>query len=149
MVIALLHVFYGDMPEAIFNTAVFFKNSYDDAWIVDNFSRQMIKDVDKSEVMGTGVIDSPVLGKIAPERLSGGVKTLMLVKFMPDMVFNASTCGNNCAKWLLKIAENEDRTVNLRNIMNFGEESFDIHVLNTNQVVHSMRELLPIAIKYV
>ncbi len=149
MVIALLHVFYGDMPEAIFNTAVFFKNSYDDAWIVDDFSRQMIKDVDKSEVMGTGVIDSPVLGKIAPERLSGGVKTLMLVKFMPDMVFNASTCGNNCAKWLLKIAENEDRTVNLRNIMNFGEESFDIHVLNTNQVVHSMRELLPIAIKYV
>ena len=135
MVIALLHVFYGDMPEAIFNTAVFFKNSYDDAWIVDDFSRQMIKDVDKSEVMGTGVIDSPVLGKIAPERLSGGVKTLMLVKFMPDMVFNASTCGNNCAKWLLKIAENEDRTVNLRNIMNFGEESFDIHVLNTNQVV--------------
>lgn len=105
MVIALLHVFYGDMPEAIFNTAVFFKNSYDDAWIVDDFSRQMIKDVDKSEVMGTGVIDSPVLGKIAPERLSGGVKTLMLVKFMPDMVFNASTCGNNCAKWLLKIAE--------------------------------------------
>ncbi|MDY4697006.1 MAG: DUF4869 domain-containing protein [Selenomonas montiformis] len=149
MVIALLHVFYGDMPEAIFNTAVFFKNSYDDAWIVDDFSRQMIKDVNKSEVMGTGVIDSPVLGKIAPERLSGGVKTLMLVKFMPDMVFNASTCGNNCAKWLLKIAENEDRTVNLRNIMNFGEESFDIHVLNTNQVVHSMRELLPIAIKYV
>lgn len=149
MVIALLHVFYGDMPEAIFNTAVFFKNSYDDAWIVDDFSRQMIKDVDKSEVMGTGVIDSPVLGKIAPERLSGGVKTLMLVKFMPDMVFNASTCGNNCAKWLLKIAENEDRTVNLRNIMNFGEESFDIHVLNTNQVVHSVRELLPIAIKYV
>lgn len=149
MVIALLHVFYGDMPEAIFNTAVFFKNSYDDAWIVDDFSRQMIKDVDKSEVMGTGVIDSPVLGKIAPERLSGGVKTLMLVKFMPDMVFNVSTCGNNCAKWLLKIAENEDRTVNLRNIMNFGEESFDIHVLNTNQVVHSMRELLPIAIKYV
>ena len=149
MVIALLHVFYVDMPEAIFNTAVFFKNSYDDAWIVDDFSRQMIKDVDKSEVMGTGVIDSPVLGKIAPERLSGGVKTLMLVKFMPDMVFNASTCGNNCAKWLLKIAENEDRTVNLRNIMNFGEESFDIHVLNTNQVVHSMRELLPIAIKYV
>ena len=149
MVIALLHVFYGDMPEAIFNTAVFFINSYDDAWIVDDFSRQMIKDVDKSEVMGTGVIDSPVLGKIAPERLSGGVKTLMLVKFMPDMVFNVSTCGNNCAKWLLKIAENEDRTVNLRNIMNFGEESCDIHVLNTNQVVHSMRELLPIAIKYV
>ena len=145
----LLHIFYGEMPEAIFNTAVFFKNSYDDAWIVDEFSRQMIADVDKSEVLGTGVIDSPVLGKIAPERLSGGVKTLMLVKFMPDRVFNVSTCGNHCAKWLLKIAEDEERTVNLRNIMDFGDDPFSIHVFNTDQVVHSMRELLPIAIQYV
>ena len=108
-----------------------------------------IAEVDGSTVQGTGVIDSPVLGKIAPERLSGGVKTLMLVKFMPEMVFNASTCGNNCAKWLLKIAEHEDRTINLRNIMNFGDEGFTIHIINTDQIVHSMREVLPIAIKYV
>ena len=145
----MLHIFYGDMPEAVFNTEVFFKNSYSDEWIVDDLSKQMITDVDKSEVLGTGVIDSPVLGKIAPERLSGGVKTLMLVKFMPEMVFNASTCGNNCAKWLLKIAEKEDRTVNLRNIMNFGEEPFEVKVINTNQVVRSMAELVPLAIRYV
>ena len=145
----MLHIFYGDMPEAIFNTAVFFKNSYDDEWIVDAFSRQMIADVDSSTVLGTGVIDSPVLGKIAPERLSGGVKTLMLVKFMSETVFNASTCGNNCAKWLLKIAENEDRTINLRNIMDFGKGEFDIHIINDDKIVHSMEELLPIAIKYV
>lgn len=145
----MLHIFYGDMPEAVFNTEVFFKNSYADEWIVDELSKQMIADVDKSEVLGTGVIDSPVLGKIAPERLSGGVKTLMLVKFMPEMVFNASTCGNNCAKWLLKIAEGEDRTVNLRNIMNFGEEPFEVKVLNTDRVAHSMTELVPIAIRYV
>ena len=86
---------------------------------------------------------------IGPERLSGGVKTLMLIKFMPEMVFNASACGNNCAKWLLRIAEQEDRTVNLRNIMNFGKEAFAIHIINTDQVVHSMDEFLPTAIKYV
>ena len=145
----MLHIFYGDMPEAVFNTAVFFKHSYADEWIVDDFSKQMIADVDKSTVLGTGVIDSPVLGKIPPERLSGGVKTLMLVKFMPERIFNASTCGNNCAKWLLKIAAREDRTVNLRNIMNFGREPFEVKVINTGQVAHSMGELLPIAIKYV
>ena len=145
----MLRIFYGDMPEAVFNTSMFFKNSYDDDWIVDDFSKQMIADVDKSEVLGTGVIDSPVLGKIAPERLSGGVKTLMLVKFMPERVFNVSTCGNNCAKWLLKIAAREDRTVNLRNIMNFGEEPFEVYVMNTGKTARSMKELLPIAIKYV
>ena len=70
----------------------------------------MIRDVDHSEVLDSGVIDSPLLGKIPPTKLSGGVKTLILVRFEPEKVFNASTCGDNCAKWLLKIAEKEDRT---------------------------------------
>lgn len=73
----------------------------------------------------------------------------MLIKFMPKRVFNASTCGNDCAKWLLEIANDGDGTVNLRNIMNFGEATFEVHILNTDQVAHSMKELLPIAIRYV
>ena len=105
----------------------------------------MILDVDKSTVLGNGVIESPVMGKIAPVSLSGGVKTLMLVRNMPDKVFNASTCGDNCAKWLLRIAEDEDRTINLRHLMDFGDGDFSIKILNTNQIVHSMRELVPIA----
>ena len=61
--------------------------------------------MDESTVLDSGVIDSPVLGKIPPTGLSGGVKTLILVKFDKDKVFNASTCGDNCAEWLLKIAK--------------------------------------------
>ena len=77
------------------------------------------------------------------------MKTLILVKFNTEKVFNASTCGDNCAKWLLKIAEKEDRTINLRHLMDFGKESFEIRILNTNQVVHSMKELVPIAGEFV
>ena len=40
--------------------------------------------------------------------LSGGVKTLLLVRNLPNMVFNASTCGDNCARWLLKIGKEQD-----------------------------------------
>jgi len=145
----VLNIYFGDMPEAIFNTAVFFKNTYEDSWITDEFDKAMILDVDKSTVLGNGVIESPVMGKIAPVNLSGGVKTLMLVRNMPDKVFNASTCGDNCAKWLLKIAEDEDRTINLRHLMDFGDGAFSIKILNTNQVVHSMKELVPIAGKIV
>ncbi len=105
----------------------------------------MIQDVDQSIVLDSGVIDSPVLGKIPPTGLSGGVKTLILVKFDKDKIFNASTCGDNCAKWLLKIAEKEDRTINLHHLMRFGTEPFTIRVLNTNQIVHSMEELVSIA----
>ncbi|WP_298586087.1 DUF4869 domain-containing protein [uncultured Megasphaera sp.] len=133
------------MKEAVFNTAVFFKNVYEDQWITDDFDKQMIQDVDKSIVLDSGVIDSPVLGKIPPERLSGGVKTLILIYQMPDKVFNASACGDNCAKWLLKMAETEDRTVNLRHLMDFGSGEFSLHILNTDQIVHSMQELVPVA----
>ena len=145
----MLNIFYGDMKDAVYNTASYFKFDYEDERITDPFVKEMILDVDKSVVLDSGVIDSPVLGKIPPVGLSGGVKTLILVKFEKDKIFNASTCGDNCARWLLKIAESEDRTVNLRHLMDFGEDSFTVRILNTNQIVHSMRELVPIAGEFV
>ena len=69
--------------------------------------------------------------------------------FEKDKIFNASTCGDNCAKWLLKIAASEDRTINLHHLMEFGEEPFQIRILNTDQVVCSMRELISIAGEFV
>lgn len=89
------------------------------------------------------------MGKIAPTSLSGGVKTLILMKNERSKIFNASTCGDNCAKWILKLSETDDLTINLWHLMDFGEDMFDICIMNTNQVVHSMKELVPIAGMYV
>ena len=141
----MLNVFYGEMAEAIYNPAVYFKNTYDDTWIMDELSKEMIKDVDRSTVIGPRIIDSPVLGGITPRELSGGVKTLILVHKVPDKIFNASACGDNCAKWLLRMGEERDITINLRHLMDFGTGKFTIHILNTDQIVHSMEELVPIA----
>lgn len=138
----MLNVYFGDMPGAIFNTAVYFKNTYRDSWITNPLSVQMIKDVDKSDVVSESVIESPVLGSITPLALSGGVKTLMLVKFDKEHVFNASTCGDNCAKWLLKIAENRKVVINLHHVMDFGKGPFKIKVLNNGKIVKNMDELL-------
>ena len=145
----MLNIFYGDMADAIYNTSVYFKNVYEDSWITAPLAKEMIRDVDKSDVIDGAVIDSPVMGKIAPTALSGGVKTLILIENEPDKVFNASTCGDNCAKWILKIAEKREITINLRHLMDFGEDEFEIRILNTNQIVHNMRELIPIAGYYV
>ena len=145
----MLNIYYGNMKEAVYNTAAYFKYDYEDSWIVDPFVKEMIQDVDQSAVLDSGVIDSPVLGKIPPVGLSGGVKTLILVKFEKDKIFNASTCGDNCAKWLLKIAESEDRTVNLLHLMDFGKEPFTVRILNTDLIVHSMGELVSAAGEFV
>ena len=107
----------------------------------------MILDIDKSEVFSPYCIQSPVLGQIPPVMLSGGVKTLLLILNCPEKIFNASTCGDNCAKWILKIAEARDITINLRHIMNFGKEDFTVPVFVEDQPVSNMRELLPLAIE--
>lgn len=145
----MLNIFFGDMKDVVFNTTVYFKNVYHDEWITTPLSREMIADIDKSTVIDSGVIDSPVLGKIPPTSLSGGVKTLILIENRPDKVFNATNCGNNCAKWLLKMAEKKEVTINLRYMMDFGDGEFNIRVLNNDQVVHCMEELVSAAIQYV
>ena len=76
----MLKIFFGKMPEAVFNTSVYFKNAYEDSWITDPETKEMILDIDKSMVLDSTVIDSPVMGKIPPLLLSGGVKTLILIK---------------------------------------------------------------------
>lgn len=140
----MLNIFYGDMPEAIYNTSVYFNNTYYDDWLMDDFAKKMIKSIDKATVLSGQAVDSKVLGVIPTTKISGGLKTLLLIYNQPQKIFNASTCGDNCAKWILKIAKKLDKdiTINLRHIMDFGDGQFEIRILNNNKVVHNMSELV-------
>lgn len=142
----VLNIILGRMDDAIYHPPVYFDNTYEDDWITNELSVQMIKDVDKSDVVGPHLIQSPVLGPISTKELSGGVKTLMLLTFDESgKVFNASACGDNCAKWILEIAKDKDLTINLRHIMNFGDDEFEAKIVNTGDVVHNMLEFVKIA----
>lgn len=148
----MLNIYFGHLPEEktknfIYNTAMFFDNSYKESWITSDFGRKIILDVDKSKVKAGNLIESPVLGGISPKELSGGVKTLLLVANDSEHIFNCSTCGDNCAKWLLEIAEikksqHKKVLINLRHIMRFGENPFAIKIVNNGKIVKSMRELV-------
>lgn len=144
----MLNVYFGDMPDAIYNTALYFRNVYQDAWITDSMSREIILDVDKSTVVSANLIESPVLGPISPVMLSGGVKTLLLIKHDKKRVFNASTCGDNCAKWILQLAEKRKLVINLHHVMDFGPDDFKIKVLNSGVIARNMSELIRESIPY-
>ena len=139
----MLNIIYGDLESDnyIFDPDTFFNNTYEDDWITDDLSKQMIMDVDKSKVIGPHLIDSPVLGPISQKELSGGVKTLILINNDEKHIFNASACGDNCARWLLKIGEMKDVTVRLGYFMDFGDGEIEIRVDNTGKTVHSTSEL--------
>ena len=145
----VLMIIYGDNPQSVYNTNVYFKNIYEPEWFESDIAKRMVKDVDDSDVLSGECINSPVLGQIPPERLSRGVKTLLLILNEPDKIFNALGCGDNCAKWLLEIGRQKDITVNLRHMMSFGKNTkFDIQIANGGEIVYSMRELIPVASRY-
>ena len=150
----MLNIWFGNKPEAIYDTSTYFKNVYKDSWITDEMTKEMILNVDRSEVISSSLIQSPVLGQISPTQLSGGVKTLILIYKDSDKIFNASKCGDNCAPWLLKIADMKEAKkkkveINLRHLMDFGDGEFKIRVKNNGKIAHNMRELVQLAGQYV
>ena len=134
----MLKIYFGELKGSVYNTDVYFKYAYEDEWLMDPLAKEIIKDIDKSEVLDRFLIDSPVLGKIPPTMLSGGTKTLLLMLNEPEKVFNASTCGDDCAKWILEIAKRQDLTINLGHLMDFGSGYFEIEILNTGEIVNDM-----------
>ena len=143
----MLSIYLGQMDDAIYYPPVYFDNQYEDEWITEPLTIEMIKDVDKSEVVSPHLIESPVLGPISVKEISGGVKTLILMAFdEARKVFNASACGDNCAKWILEIGKSKDLTINLRHIMNFGKEDFEIKILNTGEMVYNMKQFIETAV---
>lgn len=143
----MLSIHYGDRDDVIYDTSTFFDYSYSPSWLQDPLSQRIIKSIDNGAVLGANAIDTKVLGVIPPEKLSTGTKTLLLMLFMPENLYNASTCGDNCAYWILRIASKHDITINLYHMMDFGKGRFTVRVTNTGQIVHTMDELILISAK--
>ena len=145
----MLSINFGEMNNVEYGPS-WFKYNYKPEWLKDPLVQRMIKDVDDSEYVDGLVINSPVLGPIPPERLSGGVKTLIMIYERPDLVFDATSCGQNCAKWLLEIGKIKDVTVNLQYLMMFDEyEPFEILSKNENRIIKDSEDYIITASKYI
>ena len=85
--------------EEMFISSIF-RQVYKPEWILSDYAKRVIKEIDKSEVLGEHVILSPILGAIPPERLSGGTQTLIAAYFNKDKVYPLENLGDNCAEML-------------------------------------------------
>ncbi len=143
----MLTIHFGELEKMQYGPS-WFKYNYNPEWFKDEFVQQMIEGVDSSKYIDGYVIDSPVLGPIPPEMLSGGLKTLIMIYKRPDLVFNATSCGENCAKWLIEIGKRVDATVVLEYLMMF-EEPFEVYIANEERIVNSREDYFLTAAKYV
>lgn len=144
----MLSIYFGENKKAAYGPT-WFNFNYDPAWFRDPFVNEMMQGVDNSVYKGGVLIESDTLGPIPPERLSGGLKTLILIYKRPDLIFDATSCGPNCAKWLLKIGDKEDVTVKLSYIMPFDHcEPFKIRIANDGSVAANDTEYTLAALKF-
>ena len=64
----MLRIIFGDRKDVLYGPT-WFKYNYEPSWFKDEFVQAMVREVDHTEYVGDSVFDSPVLGKIPPERL--------------------------------------------------------------------------------
>ena len=136
----MLSIHFGKIKNAYYGPS-WFKANYVPEWLADPLVRAILQDVDKSDYKGGNLIDSEVLGPISPGELSGGVQTLICIYKCPELIFDATSCGNNCARCLLEIGQKEDITVMLEYFMEFKDlEQNKIRIDNTGVVVENYRD---------
>lgn len=145
----MLRIVFGEKPEVLYGP-VWFDYNYEPEWFKDELVKDMISAVDNSRYVDGEYIESEVLGPISPRNLSGGVKTLICIYKNPDKVFDATSCGGNCAKWILEIGRKEDVTINLKYLMRFKDyEPFEIYVENLDKIVRTNKDYVLAAMDFV
>lgn len=120
----MLYITLDETDKTLYTVDVYFDLHYELAWLDDTKVREMIYDVDRSVVESSQCIKSPVLGQIPPQKLSGGVKALILMLKTNKQVW-ATACGDNCAKWITEISNMKDLHICLQHAMEFPDNHFE------------------------
>ena len=119
-----------------------------DEWLDDPLVQEMIEDIDKSKVLSQRCIQSPILGQIPPDYLSGGVKTLIMLLKEPDYHVDLMVCGNNCTKWIKEVAKHQDLHLAI-STYDLDYPDIVMECLNDGDIIDSKKKWLDKLYKYV
>ena len=92
-------------------------------------------------------IENEVLGQISPLYLSRGVKALIILLKEPDVEVWATACGDNCAKWIVKIGELKDINIVLEHVMYFDGD-FNAICVNGGEKISCLNDYRDCLFKY-
>jgi hypothetical protein len=103
----MLFINFGRSKKALKKIDNAFKCTKLPSWYEDPVVKDMIRDVDLSEVIAPDLIKSPVHGYMSGD-LSGGVKTLIMMYKIPKFVAWGGAMGDNCYEWVFRIGNLTD-----------------------------------------
>lgn len=138
----MLYVSVGDYTEdCIRRTSAFFDFNKKPEWFEDEFVRHTIRTIDRSEVIMGECIVSPVLGAIAPERLSSGCKGVILLRMLPERSIYATRCGDNCFPLIQELSKMQDVKILLHNCPKMPVD-IEATFVESGKEVHNRREFV-------
>lgn len=144
----MLHLYIGDKKEYYLSGDKVFDYKFDKSKLMEDFSKEVIRTIDKSEVVSEHLIISPVLGAIPPSYLSGGSKTLIMLMYA-DFKFYIEAMGDNCFPLLKRICDKKEIYMCSTCYRPLFEYGFDkVHILNEDKIVTNSKDYLDIEIKY-
>lgn len=138
----MLKIWLGDFKKGcIKDPNGYFNISKKREWFDRQDVKDIIKAIDNTEVVDGEYLNSPIFGGISPDRLSSGCKCLILLTINPLCNIYASRCGDNCAGYILDLAEKTDVIITLHHAMMFPRD-FEGIILDTNKRVHSRKDYM-------
>ena len=145
----MLKVYFGDREGSIRDSMVdsYFNVKFKPDWFEDDNVKQMVLDIDKTEVISPYCMKSPILGPIPPQYLSGGVKALILM-LKTDKMVDATACGENCEEWLIRIGDIKDVSVDLNYSWRITPGKNGIYIENDGTIAYTHRDFLNKIIRY-
>lgn len=144
----MLHLYIGDKKEYYLSGDKVFDYKFDKSKLMEDFSKEVIRTIDKSEVVSEHLIVSPILGAIPPSYLSGGSKTLIMLMYA-DFKFYIEAMGDNCFPLLKRICDKKEIymcSTCYRPLFEYGFEK--VHILNEDKIVTNSKDYLDIEIRY-
>lgn len=135
--IFMLSIYWGVTKDCCYYIDDEYREAIEMQWFNDPLVQDIIADIDNCKFDGTGCVDLDDSAiKFSVYELSTGSKGLILLaKDTYDSIRIWGTAfGDNCAKWILKIARDRNITLELEHDMNFPPESFSAFSIKQNSM---------------
>ena len=143
----MLNILIREDEREIRYTDSYFNNNYQDEWFEDDLVKQIIKDIDLSDVLNAQIVISPVLGAIPVTQISGGAKAVILMLKKSELLIHGNSCGDNCAEWISRIGKMQDIYVHLTYPMRFPDD-VELTVIDTGVTCNSYKEYVEEYLKW-
>lgn len=133
----MLSIYWGVTDDCCYYIDDEYQEAVELEWLFnDPLVQNIIADIDNCSFNGVGCVDldNPAINFSIYELSTGSKGLILLVKDNYDSIRIWGTAfGDNCSKWLLKIAEDRDIILELEYFLQFPKDDFKAYSLHQNR----------------